>query len=153
VILRVVLAVVLTTALLAVAAPAVADAGASRADRAVARQVGALSEALETMVETDDPTAGRGARHVTSVRLPDRSLTSAAITRLRVHSRDDVALASWHVGARHSSKRLAPVPVRAAGGGTLTLREPGIHRLAFELRLRAGAVVLTVNRLGGETDA
>lgn len=154
-ILRVVLAVVLTTTLLAAAAPAMADAGASRADSAMHRQLGALAADLETMVETDDPTAGHGARHVAKVRLPDRSLTSAAVTRLRFHSREGVALAAWRVGngTRHSSKRLAGVPVRAVGGGVVTLREPGTHRLAFELRSRAGAVVLTVKRLGGETDA
>ena len=154
-ILRVVLSVVLTTALLAVATPAMADAGASRADSAIQRQLGALSEDLETMVETDDPTAGRGARHVATVRLPDQSLTSAAVTRLRFHSREGVALASWRVGngARHGSKHLAGVPVRAVDGDAVTLREPGTHRLAFELRSRAGETVLTVKRLGGGSDA
>jgi len=154
VILRVVLASVLTAALLAVALPAMADVGANRADSTMDRQLGALGEELETMVETDDPTAGRGARHVARLRLPDRSLTSAAVTRLRFASREGVAVASWRVGDNATSRtRLAGVPVRGPGGEPLTLREPGAHRLVFELRARAGKPVLTVRRLGGGTDA
>ena len=153
-ILRVVLAVVLTTALLAIAAPAMADAGASRADSAMHRQLGALADDLGTMVETDDPTVGRGARHVAELRLPDRSLTSAAVTRVHFSSREGVALASWRVGdGTTGHTRLAGVPVRAVGGGALTLREPGPHRLVFRLRSRAEEPVLTVKRLGGESDA
>ena len=153
-ILRVVLAVVLTATLLAAALPAMAAAGANRADSSMHRQLGVLSEDLETMVETDDPTVGRGARHVARLRLPDRSLTSAAVTHLRFASREGVAVASWRVGDSATSRtRLASVPVRGAGGEPVTLREPGTHRLVFELRSRAGKLVLTVKRLGGETDA
>jgi hypothetical protein len=155
VIFRVVLAVVLTTALLSVATPAMAEAGANRADSTMDRQLGELSAELGTMVETDDPTAGRGARQIVELRLPARSLTSAAVTRLRFQSHEGVALASWRVGdgAKTSSTRLAGVPVRAVDGGPVTLREPGTHRLVFELRARAGEPVLTVGRLGGGTDA
>ncbi|MDS0281152.1 DUF7311 family protein [Haloarcula onubensis] len=154
-ILRVALAVVLTTALLAAVTPAVANAGAERADGAVDRQLAALAAELETMVATDDPTADPGARHVVELRLPGRSLTSAAVTRLRFTSRGGVALATWRVGdgATRSSTRLAGVPVHAAGGGALTLRESGTHRLAFELRSQDGQRVLTVSRLGGEHGA
>ncbi|WP_262175704.1 DUF7311 family protein [Haloarcula laminariae] len=153
-ILRVVLAVALTTALLAAVTPAIADAGADRADSAMDRQLGALADELGAMVETDDPTTGPGARHVSELRLPERSLTSAAVTRLRFSSRDGVAVASWRVGdGATSHARLAGVPVRAAGGGALTIREPGTHRLVFELRSRAGETVLQVARLGGEYDA
>ncbi|WP_277540385.1 DUF7311 family protein [Haloarcula laminariae] len=153
-ILRVVLAVALTTALLAAVTPAIADAGADRADSAMDRQLGALADELGAMVETDDPTAGPGARHVAELRLPERSLTSAAVTRLRFGNRGGVAVASWRVGdGATSHTRLAGVPVRAAGGGALTIREPGTHRLVFELRSRAGETVLQVARLGGEYDA
>ncbi|WP_324663117.1 DUF7311 family protein [Haloarcula sediminis] len=153
-ILRVVLAVALTAALLSAATPAMAEAGVDRADSAMDRQLGALASDLGAMVGTDDPTAGRGARHVTELRLPDRSLTSAAVTRVRFATREGVAVASWRVGdERTGHTRLAGVPVRAVGGGTLTLREPGTHRLAFELRSRSGDPVLRVARLGGERDA
>ena len=153
-ILRVVLAVVLTAALLAAATPVIADAGANRADSSMDRQLGALAGDLETMVGTDDPTAGRGARHVVELTLPSRSLTSAAVDRLHLSTREGVALASWRIGDGTTSHvRLAGAPVRATDGGALTLRKSGTYRLAFELRSRAGETVLTVERLGGETGA
>ena len=153
-IVRVVLAVMLTAALLAVATPAMADAGATRADSAMDRQLTALSADLGTMVETDDPTAGPGARHVAELRLPGRSLTSAAVTELRFVTREGVALAAWRVGDdARSHARLAGVPVRTVGSGPLTIRESGSHRLVFELRSESGEPVLTVKRLGGERDA
>lgn len=153
-ILRIVLAVALTTALLATATPAIALAGADRSDGRVDRQLSALSDELETMVATDDPTTAEGARHVVELRLPDRSLTSSAVTRLRFYSREGVGVATWRVGDRAThSTRLAGAPLRAAGGGALTLREPGTHRLVFALRSRDGETVLTVRRLGGESDA
>ena len=153
-ILRVVLAVVLTATLLAVATPAMADAGADRADSSMERQLSSLESELGTMVETDDPTAGRGARHVAELRLPARSLTSAAVTRLRFVTRGGATVAAWRVGDDATSHtRLAGVPIGGTGGGELTLRGPGTYRLAFELRSQAGETVLTVERLGGERDA
>lgn len=152
-ILRIVLAVALTAALLAVAVPAMSLAGADRADGALDRQLRTLSAELETMVATDDPTVGPGARHVAELRLPERTLTSAGHTRLRFYTREGVALATWRVGDRAtSSTRLAGVPF-GVDGGEFAIREPGIHRLVFELRAQDGDPVLTVRRLGGGTDA
>lgn len=154
-ILRLVVGVVLTAALLAVASPMLAIGAADAADSSVERQFQALEERLETMVETNDPTAGPGARHVTELTLPERSLTSAGVSRLRFHSRAGVGLATWRVGDGHtSSTRLAPVPIRS-DGGAFVLREPGPHRLVFELRNQEGETVLTVHRLGdgGTRDA
>lgn len=152
-ILRIVLATVLTAALLAVATPAMSVAAADRADGAVDRQLATLADHLQTMVATDDPTVGPGARHVAAIRLPSRTLTSAGVRFLRFYSREGTALATWRVGDDGTeSTRLAGVPIRAGGGG-LTLRESGPHELLFALRSQGGHPVLTVRRLGGETDA
>jgi len=153
VILRIVLAIALTTALLAVALPAMSVAAADRTDSAIDRQMAALGESLGTMTATDDPTVGPGARHVAEIRLPARTLTSAGVNRLRLYTRESVALASWRVGdGGTNSARLAGLPLRA-DGGELTLREAGVHRLVFGLRSRAEGPVLTVRRLGGRADA
>lgn len=151
-ILRVVLGAALTAALLAVTAPALSTAQADAADATVERQLSALSERLETMVATDDATLGRGARRVTAIRLPERTQTSAGVSSLRFHSREGVGVASWRVGdASGHSERLVGVPIRPAGG-SLKLREPGVHRLAFGLRVRDGQTVVTVRRLAGTAD-
>lgn len=153
-ILRLLVAVALTTALVAVAVPAITLGSADRTDGVIERQLTELERELSAMTDTDDPTAGPGARHVTELRLPERSLTTAGVRRLRFHSREGVALASWRVGDSATGKtRIAGVPVQADGGESLTLREAGTHRLAFELQTRANRPVLTVDRLGGETNA
>lgn len=150
-ILRLVVGVVLTAALLSVATPMVSVGAADAADRSVERQLDALGDRLSTLVDTNDPTRGPGARHVTELRLPERSLTSAGVTRLRLYSRSGVGVATWRVGeARTASTRLSSVPLRAEGGG-FALREPGPHRLVFELRIQDGETVLTVQRLSGGT--
>jgi hypothetical protein len=154
VIVRVVLGVVLTAALFAAAAPAVSTARADAADSSVQRQLTALGERLQRMVATNDPTVGPGARHVTELTLPARTVTSAAVDRLRLGTSAGVGVASWRVGdTGGDSARLVGVPIRGADGGNLTLRESGAHRLAFGLRRQSGRTVLTVRRLGGSTDA
>jgi len=154
VIFRLLLAVALTTALVATALPTIAAGSADRTDAAIERQLTELERELAAMTATDDPTASAGARHVTELRLPGRSLTSAGVDWLRFHSREDVAVASWRVGDSATGKtRIAGVAVRAGDSGALTLRETGTHRLAFELHSEGNRTVLTVQRLGGERNA
>jgi len=149
VIVRLVVGVVLTASLAAVAAPAMSAASADAADSSVERQVTGLGDRLERLVATNDPTRGPGARHVTALQLPERSVTSAGVERLRFGNRGSVAIASWQVGgSRTGAARLVGVPLRTPDGD-LTLREAGTHRLAFGLEAGHGGPVLTVHRLGG----
>lgn len=153
-IVRVVVAVVLTAALVAVSMPAVSTVRIDAADGHIDRQLTALGERLRTMVATNDPTTGPGARHVTELTLPARTVTSAAVTRLRLGTRAGAGVASWRVrDASTDRKRLAGVPIRGTDGGNFTLREPGTHRLVFGLRRQSNRTVVTVGRLGGTTDA
>lgn len=148
-IVRLVIGVVLTASLVAVAAPAMSTASADAADSNVERQVSALSERLERIVATNDPTRGPGARHVTTLRLPERSVTSAGVEWLRFESRDGVGVASWQISEGASeTTQVSGVPLRVPGGN-LTLGEPGPHRLVFGLRASDDGPVLTVSRLGG----
>lgn len=149
-ILRLVVGVVLTAAILAVATPMLSVGATDSADSSVTRQVDALSDRLETMVDTNDPTRGPGARHVTELHLPKRSLASAGIATVRIHSRSGVGLATWRVDNEQStSRRLTSVPIQASGDG-LVLRESGVHHLVFGLRSQEGKTVLRVRRLGSE---
>ncbi|WP_254280076.1 DUF7311 family protein [Haloarcula marina] len=147
-IVRLVVGTVLAATLLGVAAQPLSTARADAADAAVDRQVTALGERLQSMVATDDPTRGRGARRVAEIRLPARTWTSAAVRRLRFHTREGVGVASWRVGgATNRTKRLVGVQIRPVGEA-LTLRESGTHRLAFGYRRQSGAPVVTVRHVG-----
>lgn len=149
-ILRIVIGVAISAALVSVTAPALSTAQADSADATVERQLRALSDRLETMVATDDPTTGPGARRTVDIRLPAETQTSENIRELRFHNREGVGVATWRVDdAGGDSTRLVGVPIRPAGDD-LTLAEPGVHRLVFALRLRDGESVLTVRRLSGE---
>ena len=146
-ILRLVIGAVLTVALVSVTAPALSTAQADSADAEVDRQLRALSDRLETMVATDDPTTGPGARRIAEIRLPAETQTTAEIVQLRFHSHEDVGVATWRVDdAGGDSMRLVGVPLRPTGG-ELVLEEPGVHRLAFEFRLQDGTAIVTVQRL------
>lgn len=144
---RIVIGAALTAALVAVTAPALSTAQADSADSEIARQLRTLSDRLETMVATDDPTTGPGARRIAEIRLPAATQTTKRVSQLRLHSHEGVGVATWQVhGAGSDSTRLVGVPLRPSGG-EITLREPGVHRLAFEFRLRDGDPVVTVQRL------
>lgn len=149
-IVRLVLAAVVTGALLAVSTPALSAAGVERTDAALERQLGALSDRLEHMVAADDPGEGASARVVATLRLPRRSLTSAGVERVTFRERGEVGVVTWQVGTGHRGRKLlVDAPLRPVGGG-LTLAATGPHRLAFELAGRDGDPVVTVRRLAGE---
>ncbi|WP_135302167.1 DUF7311 family protein [Haloarcula amylovorans] len=158
-IVRLFVGVALTAALLSISAPALSTAQADAADATAERQLSALAERLRTMVATDSPTRESDARRIVTVRLPERSLTSAGVTELRFHTRQGVGVASWRVRDAMHTKRLVSVPIRPVGG-SLTLREPGPHRLSFALERQDGRTVVTVRRMsdtessaGGRADA
>ncbi|MFC6862127.1 hypothetical protein ACFQGE_01480 [Halomicroarcula sp. GCM10025817] len=146
---RLVLAAVVTGALLAVSTPAISAAGVERTDATLERQLGALSDRLEHLVAADDPGQGASARVVATLRLPGRSLTSAGVERVTFRERGGGGVVTWQVGAGHRGRHLlVDAPLRPVGGA-LTLAAAGTHRLAFELAGHDGAPVVTVRRLTG----
>ena len=147
---RLVLAAVVTGALLAVSTPAISAAGVERTDATLERQLGALSDRLEHLVAADDPGQGASARVVATLRLPGRSLTSAGVERVAFREREGVGVVTWQVGAGHRGRHLLVDAPLHPVGGALTLAAAGTHRLAFELTGRDGAPVVTVRRLAEE---
>jgi len=152
VIVRLVIGVVLTATLVAVATPAMSTVRVDAADSTVERQLTALGDRLQRLVATNYPTEGPGARHVTTLRLPERSVTSARVESIRLENRAGVGTATWRVaGGPPERHRLVGVPFRARDGN-LTLKDTGPHRLAFRFRSRSTGPVLTVRRLGGGSE-
>lgn len=149
-ILRVVVAVALLTALVAASEPAVSTARADAADGAIERQIAALTAELRSLIATDDPTPQGDARRIVEITLPARSLTSAGVDRLRFYERGGVGVASWRIGTQRHSERVAAVPIRSSADAGV-LREAGSHRLVFSLRLSNGSRALTVDRFKSET--
>lgn len=148
-IIRVLLAAVVTAALLAVSTPAISAAAVERSDATLERQAEELSDRLERMVAADDPTEHASARLVATLRLPGRSLTSAGVSQVRFRRRSGVGLVTWQVGATHRGSRVLVDAALRAVGNPLVLRRAGPHRLSFELEGSEHHPVVTVQRLGG----
>lgn len=143
---RVVLAVCLTVALLGVSLPVVDDARQERTAARMDRTVDRLAVAAATL-RSDDPTRSPALapRRTVDLWLPDESWGAVAVERLRLTGASSTAPATVSVtlpGQRPTTVRVdAPL---ATPAGPLVLREPGEHRLVFRLLRRGGGVVVLV---------
>jgi hypothetical protein len=161
--LRVVVAVALATAILAVSLPAIDAAGRDRTSATVTDEVDALETAVRDLQHSDGavPQGTSGARRVVTVRLPDRGWASARLAYLAVGGRPgascvdrtETALAWQVVDGPVQTRRLPGVQLEHADGDgdddPLVLREPGKHRLVLTLVERAGDRTVRVQRLDG----
>lgn len=149
-IVRLVLAVALATALVASALVPLDDARRERGAAVVADQASAIERRAATLLERDDPTEGAGARRIVTLDLPARSWTSARVDRLTLRPGTDATRPriTWRVvGGRTHTRRLPNVPLATEDGTPLVVRGPGLHRLTLSLDGRPGAPVVTVRRL------
>lgn len=140
--LRTVLSVLLATALLSTALPAVEDARATRSDARVQADVAALDAALVELTSTEDAVEGGAtARRVVTVSLPSASLTSAPVDYVAVggspstnrSSRAGETLVAYRVDGEPERVVRVDVPTRTPGDGPLVLRGAGDRRLSLSL--------------------
>ncbi|WP_440991024.1 DUF7311 family protein [Haloarchaeobius baliensis] len=148
---RVVLAVAVTLALFAVAAPAAADAREYRSDRIVATDLTAMERAGTALLGLEDPTPspGTGPRRFVTLRVPGDSWSTAPVDWVALGGRPDVA----HPDPRVVAYALAggdprtvelPFPLVTGADGPLVLEGSG----RFELRLSLAPDGVRVERVG-----
>lgn len=145
---RVVLAVVLTTALLGASLPAIDDARRDHTDAAIRAELRTVERAATSLLETDDPTDD-GARRVVTVRLPTRSWTDARTEEVTIGPATDGrgGRFSWTVaGGTRQVRRLAEVPLRTPDGDPVSLTGTGRKRLVLSLDGSSAEPVVTVRR-------
>lgn len=114
--LRVVLVVAITAALLAVVVPAMESAAIERADTAVRAELDRLESATTRLARHNDPTPhGPGARTELTLRLPEESWGSAGVERLALPREDRPgSVVRWRVsGGAERTRRLSGPPVVA----------------------------------------
>lgn len=139
--LRVVLAVTLAAALVAVAAPVVETARVDHANAAVAAELDRLDGAARTLSDRNDapPPGVAGARRVLTLHLPSRSWGSAGLARLSIPGTGaEENRSSWRVEGGRVRRYEASLPLRGRDG-PLRLTDGGTTRL-----------VLTLGRVGDE---
>lgn len=146
---RAVLAVVLSVALVGASLPAIEDVRRERATADVERQVDRLETAARTLLRTEDATRGPGARRTMTVVLPERTWSRASISSLHVRElqRARGLAISWQVaGAGNRSRLVAGLPLALASNGSVRLGGPGRHRTVLALQRRDGRRVVTIRR-------
>jgi hypothetical protein len=143
-VIRVVLAVVLTVALLAAVTPAIDEGRSARTAIHLDRVTDRVERAARSLGAHEDPTRPNiaGARRIVRFRLPGRSWTAAAAT-LRIDGEGD--LIGYRIdGGRPHRTTLRGVDLRTPGG-PVVFRGTGRRRLVLSL-VRADGVGVTITR-------
>lgn len=148
---RVVLAVAVTLALIAVAAPAATDAREYRSDRVVATDLTRLERAGTTLLDREDPTPDpdTGPRRFVTLRVPGDTLTTTRVAWVALGGRPDSQNPDPHVvayalaGGEPRTVEL-PFPLRTPDDDPLVLDGSG----TYELRLTLGTDGVHVERAG-----
>ncbi|MFC4407016.1 DUF7311 family protein [Haloarchaeobius iranensis] len=148
---RVVLAVAVTLALFAVAAPAAAEAREYRSDRVVAADLTTLERAGTVLLDREDrtPEPATGARRFVTLRVPGESWTTARVDWVALGGRPGAATPDPNVvayalaGGEPRTIEL-PFPLRTDGDGPLVLEGGG----RYELRLSLAPNGVHVRRAG-----
>lgn len=130
---RTVLAVVLSAALLAAAQPAVDHAAADRSEAQVRADLESLDAAAADLRATGEVTpSGPGARRSVTVDLPRAGVGAAPVRRVVVSPTNRTY--RFRVAGRPAETVRGSVPVTTRTGEPLVLRGAGEHRLVLTLR-------------------
>jgi|GEM_PF-366435 len=143
---RAVLAVVLTTALLGASLPAIDEARLEHTETTVGTELRALERAATDLLATDDPTED-GARRVVEIRLPARSWSDAGVDAVTIGQSRTAGggrLTWTATGGRQRVRHLPEVPLRTGDGTPLTLEGAERHRLVLSLDGNRTAPIVTV---------
>lgn len=159
--LRVVVAVVLTVALLAVTLPALETARHDRSAQRVQGELDGLTAVIRDVHTREDavPAGRAGARRVVTIRLPARTWTDAGVEYVAIGgSPPDTGMDertkttfAWQVTGQRPHERRLDIPVEGGppNEGPLIIRSPGVHRLAISRVRRGNRTVVVVQRLSG----
>lgn len=138
---RLLLAVAVSAALLSASLPAIAEVRTDRTTADMERFGSRLVEASESLLASDD--ADAGARRVVALHVPAGSLTRAGVDRLTVACRPDCVLRYRLDDGRTGRHRLETAPL-ATPDGPVAFSRPGTHRLRLRLTRVDGRRTVTV---------
>lgn len=137
---RVLLAVTIAAALLAVSLPAVETVRTDRTAATMGRTAERIEATGRSLLAADEAEAG--ARRVVTVSLPSASLTAAGVERFAVGCRERCAVRYRLQGGATHARRL-PIPL-STPDGAVAFSTPGPHRLGLGLARENGRRVVTV---------
>lgn len=149
---RVVLAVLVAAALVAVSLPAVDDGRERATDRAVRGEIDRIERAAADLLATEETVrnASSAPRRTVTVSLPERGWHRAGVGRLAIREPDAGSTrgsVAYTVTGRSQRVTRVDVPLRPAAG-TLELRGSGDYRLRLRLVRVDGERIVVVDRPG-----
>ncbi|AQL42163.1 hypothetical protein BV210_05305 [Halorientalis sp. IM1011] len=125
---RYVLTVLLTVAILGLAMPAVEDTAGKRSDQQMANQVAEIERAAVSLVENEElpPEGEPGARRSITLRFPDDGLLSQAVTDVEIERvRTNMSVVHYRVEGRPGEQVVVDAPVVNAAGNDVRLGGTG----------------------------
>ena len=125
---RYVLAVLLTVAILGIAMPAVEDTAGKQSDQQVANQVAKIEGAAVSLVENEElpPEGKTGARRSITLRFPGDSLLSRPVTDFEIERiRSNLSVVRYTVEGRSRQRLFIDAPVASAADGKIELGGTG----------------------------
>lgn len=150
-ILRVVLSVLLSTALVGVSLPAIDQAGVESSDARVQAELGHLRTAIQTLPQKTDPVHSEAmATHQTiTLTLPEKTWTSAPVEYVVIEPTATGGRLRWKVEDGHEHTIfLQKASIQTPGNSTeMQLTTPGTHRLSLTLVEQRGSPVVVVRHL------
>lgn len=149
---RYVLIVLITVALLALSLPAIDHVAAQRAENQVESEVQTIDRVATNLFEEETvPPAGvDGPKRVLTLRLPSDSFTSDAVEYIRIRRiTDRVSLATYRVPGRAERRIRIDAPIVNEDGGIVELGGEGERRIHLTLeRDDEGDPVIVLGRGG-----
>jgi hypothetical protein len=149
-VIRYVLAVLLTVAILGIAMPAVEDTAGKQSDQQMANQVAKIEQAAVSLVENEElpPEGETGARRSITLRFPGDSLLSRPVTDFEIERvRSNLSVVRYTVEGRSRQRLFIDAPVASAADGTIELGGTGEKEfvLTYE-RNESGAPTVFLRR-------
>ncbi len=168
---RVVVAVVLTLAILAASLPAIDTARERRSASDVTTQLHRLDATASALVDGSDvtPAGVPDARRTVTFHLPERSLTTASVAYVeiggtgegrsrndggvRISPADRANVVTYELRGKSPTRLVLDGVDFRTPDGPIVFRESGTHRLRLTLSERDGRVVVLVGTLRARTTA
>jgi len=147
---RTVVAVLLTVAIVGASVPAIERGAAINSENAVERQVAKLSDASVSLVETEQvpPEGLRGPQRSVTVRFPDSSFWSVPITKFRIKRQPgNFSVIRYRLEGRTEQQTTIEAPiVNNQYENTTTLRGTGERDLTLGLQRHNETSVVVLSR-------
>ncbi|MHC3437318.1 DUF7311 family protein [Natrialbaceae archaeon A-gly3] len=149
---RTILAVVLSVAIVALSVPAIDHGASVRTERTLEADLAAIDEEAAALLESEElpPPGQPGPQRTVTVTLSGESLTTASVAYVAIggdrSTSDDVLVVAYRLEGGPERTVHVDAPVRPDGGDPIVLRGSGEHDLRLTLEPEGDERIIVVSR-------